>query len=1009
MKRLSFFLLFFCPLFGQAQWLDRISPGGSASELAVIDGHFFTLSGSKVYRSSNYGQIWEYAGPDDPALSFNQIVTEGDTLYAAGTRIFRTTDLGKTWQEVLPAPYFWVNGYRLLGVHKGRLYWQEANTLSELTPGAAQWETLATFGNTALKLAFYNEYIFIATWQGIYRYDRLTHTLDGLNNTPSYEIFFWNGNLLSGALLSTDLGQTWGPAGNIPDCSFLTEADGTLYGVSGTGIWRSDNFTDWSQVYPPVSPYAVKVAAAGKVVLATSDFGGILRSTDLGAHWTVNNSGLPSGIGAPWTVKNDLPSFLQLDRFLSADGGKNWFSAVANYGVADILVQDQNTMLTVSYQNGSYVILSSDLAMQDWQWLSNVPTPFGGGFFAKTGDKLLYNSNKILVSADGGKTWAEEGSMYQSGGLGYPYRGHLFSAGVNGGLAMSPDFGHTWQDISPAGSGNYYKVFASGDNLFAWHDYYMFVSQNFGATWTDLSPQIPSPAIGNWAFTASGDSLFMAKKDSVFFSPNRGQSWVNITDDLGMATCEGLQVFQGELIALNVNGQVRALPLSALTSIPVDGIVFHDPNKDGIRDAGEQGFPNFMVHNTARTAYAFTDTAGMFRLLSDPAGDSALVVLPWTYATSTPAAQPVVPGSDLPFGIYYEPGVKDLCISATAATPFVPGFEARVVLTVKNLGPTVQDASVELLLDDGLAFTGSAPGPVSVDGNKIEWSILGLEPFQTATITLTCQTSVSLAAGDPLVFSASVGPPDGDAAPSNNTVRLRETVRSSFDPNDKYAHTGDRYSTVQYAANEPIAYTVRFQNTGNYPAQFVRIVDTVDAQFDLASFTLLAHSHPVQVSLEGNNRLVFFFDRINLPDSSANEPASHGFVTYGLKPRPGLAVGSEFRNTAYIFFDYNLPVQTNTVLTTLALPVAAPEAPQPPLLLRPNPTTGSFVLTLPADAGPADAVQIFDLYGRLLWTGQPPSGAQEITGSLAGLPPGVYVVEYRQNGQVLGRAKIVKQ
>lgn len=1009
MKKTIFFLLSICPLLAHAQWQDRIHPGGGASEIAVVDGHFFTLGGGKVYRTSNYGQRWEQVDPNVPGQAFGQLLSENDTLYAAGTRIFKSTDLGASWQEVLPAPYTWVNGYKLLAVNKGRIYWRENDALLELKPGATKWDTLGIFGSTAIELAFHDEHIFIATWFGIYRYDRPTQNLVGLSNTPGYDITYWNGYLLSGALLSTDLGQTWEPAGNIPDFSFFTEADGMLYGVSGSGIWRSDNFTDWTQVYPPVSPYAIKVAAAGQVLLASTDFGGLLRSTDLGAHWTINNSGIAGGISAPWFAQNEMPSFLQLENHLSPNGGRNWFAPVVNFGLTGIYVEDKGKILTVSYQNGIFAILSSDLSMQNWQWLSNLPTPFGGGFFARTGDKLLYNSNKILVSSDGGQTWDEEGSMYQGGGLGYPFREHLFSTGANGGLVMSADFGHNWQDVAPAGSGNYYKVFGSGDNLFAWHDFYVFVSQDFGANWTDLSANLPTAAIGNWAFTASGDSLFLAKKDSVFFSPNLGQSWMNITGDLGLATCEELLVFQGELIALNVDGKVRALPLSTINSTLVGGTVFYDPDKDGIQDSGEQGFANFMVHNTARNVFAFSDTAGAFQLLNNMAGDSAFVVLPWVYATATPASQPVIPGSDLPFGIYYEPGVKDLCISATAATAFVPGFESRAVLTVKNLGPTVQDATVQLILDNDLDFTGSEPAPVSVDGNKIEWLISGLQPFQTAVITLSCHTSVSLSAGDDLIFSATVGPQDGDAVPSNNKVRLREIVRSSFDPNDKTEHSGDQYTTDQYAAGEPVSYTVRFQNTGNYPARFVRIADTLDAQFDVASFTLLAHSHPVQVSIEGDNRLVFFFDPINLPDSSANEPESHGFVTYNLKPKPGLLAGSIFRNTAYIYFDYNLPVQTNTATTTLSLPVAAPEAPEQALLLWPNPTADAFTLALPPDAGPDAAVQIFDLYGRLLKTEHPAAGKANADCSLSGLPSGLYMVKFRQNGRVWGSAKIVKQ
>ncbi|MBK7970889.1 MAG: hypothetical protein IPK08_19305 [Bacteroidetes bacterium] len=41
---------------------------------------------------------------------------------------------------------------------------------------------------------------------------------------------------------------------------------------------------------------------------------------------------------------------------------------------------------------------------------------------------------------------------------------------------------------------------------------------------------------------------------------------------------------------------------------------------------------------------------------------------------------------------------------------------------------------------------------------------------------------------------------------------------------------------------------------------------------------------------------------INLPDSNANEPASHGFISYRIKPLSTLTAGTEFTNLAAIYF-----------------------------------------------------------------------------------------------------------
>src|SRR5205085_7852700 len=71
------------------------------------------------------------------------------------------------------------------------------------------------------------------------------------------------------------------------------------------------------------------------------------------------------------------------------------------------------------------------------------------------------------------------------------------------------------------------------------------------------------------------------------------------------------------------------------------------------------------------------------------------------------------------------------------------------------------------------------------------------------------------------------------------------------------------------------------------------------------------------------NMVPFLFQDILLPDSIANEPLSHGFVTYSIKPMTNLVSGTMIKNKASIFFDYNEAVVTNetSTLVTDVIPV----------------------------------------------------------------------------------------
>jgi hypothetical protein len=49
-----------------------------------------------------------------------------------------------------------------------------------------------------------------------------------------------------------------------------------------------------------------------------------------------------------------------------------------------------------------------------------------------------------------------------------------------------------------------------------------------------------------------------------------------------------------------------------------------------------------------------------------------------------------------------------------------------------------------------------------------------------------------------------------------------------------------------------------------------------------------------------------------LPDSTTDYEGSMGYFQYRIKPLSNLPLGTQIENTAYIYFDYNAPIITNT-------------------------------------------------------------------------------------------------
>jgi hypothetical protein len=139
---------------------------------------------------------------------------------------------------------------------------------------------------------------------------------------------------------------------------------------------------------------------------------------------------------------------------------------------------------------------------------------------------------------------------------------------------------------------------------------------------------------------------------------------------------------------------------------------------------------------------------------------------------------------------------------------------------------------------------------------------------------------------------------------------------------------------------------------------------------------------------------LFSFDNINLPDSGTNEVNSHGFVTYRVKVRQSLQLGDLISNTAYIYFDVNSPVVTNTILTTIANPNQVSEIKNNSFSVYPNPFTDDLHFTFTKHSDEIMELKIFDLIGRNVYSAFiKATNNYKLPASEIKLHSGIYLVE----------------
>lgn len=362
---------------------------------------------------------------------------------------------------------------------------------------------------------------------------------------------------------------------------------------------------------------------------------------------------------------------------------------------------------------------------------------------------------------------------------------------------------------------------------------------------------------------------------------------------------------------------------------------FQDTNENGNKEEDEPYLNNYkvIVKQEADTLYT---------LIANSLGAVYSMPAPGAYdmffQSTSPYFTPLLTNAQFNIGItvpttdtFYVPfrklnNVGDIQVATMASGVARPGFDYIMQVTIKNIGTTTFGDSLKLVMDSRVSgITTNAPGAFLIqDTLTIPFEALEMQESASFDINMRLSAPPQLNFGDTIKFKAQVFPITNDVTPSNNQFTLKQLVTGSYDPNDKTESHAGVLTQEEIDGGEYLNYLIRFQNTGTDTAFTVVIRDTLEARLDVSSFEMIAASHDYNLSILNGNQLAWTFNNINLADSNVNEPASHGYVQFRIRPFPTLAPGDTIKNSASIYFDYNLPVLTNTEKTTLVIPGTLP-------------------------------------------------------------------------------------
>lgn len=437
-------------------------------------------------------------------------------------------------------------------------------------------------------------------------------------------------------------------------------------------------------------------------------------------------------------------------------------------------------------------------------------------------------------------------------------------------------------------------------------------------------------------------------------------------------------------VALSVNG--------TFCESSISGAVFVDLNENETLDSDDYTVPYPLISNSISGSTFFGFSSGHYYTCSSIGeGELSLQNIP-NYYEAYPIPIAVQEGdvlNGLDIIVSSEEDVDDLFIDIFSLEPNRPGFPATYLIHAQNLGTTCQEGvTIGFEFPEYVSVTDSNNPDVVIDGTSGTLTIDEVCPFEIIEFDVEILLDDTVSLGTILEATASIAPVDDDITPEDNSFTSEVEVVGSYDPNDKQVSATEIEADFM-ASESPLKYTVRFQNTGTYYAERVVIVDTLDANLDLSSLNILSASHNMEAILEGNV-LTLDFDNIFLPDSTTDLEGSQGFVRYEIKPNPSFSLWQTVENTAYIYFDFNAPIITNTVVTEYVEPLSA-GAVKVYAHIYPNPVSDELIVKWNSEFKP-NRLEVFDLTGRKVLEENIQS-TELVTLQVEGLVNGVYILQ----------------
>ena len=988
-------------IFAQFNWEHTGGPEGIGKCETFYNSNFaFVYDDFQLYRTDD-GQSWKVI---NSAANGQVVVTEHMISFYSEQnngigqpkeiQFQLSNDNGDTWYSAPVPQDAYSNNNEVFHCTHG-IYFKAGGKLYRSQTGGQSWKQVSYDGNTFSTLFSSNDKIFGRNDNKIFEFNPQSGRWVFAWNTPVetelQAIFIKGSNIIFKSQFryysSLNNGNDWAYfiTSSDPD-GHLIEKDNKVYFQSQNSLrFTEDGGQSWTSI-PLNLTYQNFSIIKDKFLLFSSKVGCVLFDDSSNSYFPANQGLQSSSIWSLWSGNNQILAMLSSDTSLhkyDVNYG-HWSPSETPPDIYASFALSISATGNILYDNatGSNILFSNDFGIS-WDTL-NLPLSsynnINNHFWI---DDLIYldGASSQFISKDFGLTWTPVSKRLKSGVI---FRDQIWAADHSGKLVVSFDNAVSWVEAETEWE-NIISLHVADDRIFVidFENHTVLYSSEDGISWEysgdgiSLAPSSIGILSEKKFSKHNGIYYFQGPATRLYYSIDNCSSWERVNLPLNN---DKTVVFRDTIYyGRRSGGGVLKTKFPPFDREFVRGSIFHDLNKNGIKDPNEEYLHEVQIMvNTAtepqRNYFTLSNQDGQFEIRKTEYHDKLYPNLLSEYVESVEPPFHNLHDSieNYDFAVRFHPNITDAAISGKFNIQPRAGRELSAHITYQNNGTVALTGHIGLKLDPEFTYINASPPPSEIiNADSLVWYFDDLPIFSKNQILVEGSVSPYLPSGGLITLAASINPLDPDISLSDNYFVIQDTLISIFVPNKKRVFP-EGMTVEDMLQGKEIEYTILFQNPFDHVVNSVQISDALAPQLDYTSIRIIGSSHKIaKWELLPSGILRVFFDNMNLAPLSEEDQRSQGFLSFAIRIRNDNPDQFNISNRAHIIFEKIRTITTNQVSTGMIEEgvVSTGEIASnalPRLSIIPNPASQNCFLSTNGRIKGAGIIRILTSNGRVI-------------------------------------------